>query len=321
VPIRHGLQARLGPDTIRVDVRRDTDTRRSDRAPVDEHTWPFYPMEQIDWLARRLAWPTVPAAVLDPSVPLPDLLAADSHEGGLSVPYIAAVIGPKTAAPELVDRVWRYVISTTRAHRGLWNLYALGLARRGLHQHAEKITGKQEPSVKRDVQHVMAAELVIEIHRTQTDATGRQVFAFNTDKPYIFTRLRGRCVYVVTKRRWLRDNRERKNLNIDGYELLHEILPGGNVLSRLHHAPGRADAYTVLARLVAQTAGQPAGRRVTRADAALIALTRLVGYTMAEAADLLGLSEPAARMRQHRAVKLVTAILEQEQAEFITHRR
>ena len=319
MPLRHGLSARLGPDTIRADVRRATAPRPLDRAPDDEHTWPFYPLEQIGWLARRLGWPTVPAAVLDPSAPLPDP-ADDPAEGGLSVPNVVAVIGPKTADPELVDRVWAYVIAATRARRGLWNLYALGLARRGLHQQAEIITRKKLPSVKRDVQHVMAAELVIEIHRTEPDAAGRQVFAFDIAKPYIFARLRGHCVYMVTERRWVRQNRARRNLNLDGFELLHEILPGGNTLSRLHHAPGRADAYSVLARLVAQTADQRAGRRITQADAALIALTHLVGYTMADAAALLGLPEPTARMRQHRAIKLVTDILDREQADDILDR-
>lgn len=316
MPIRHGLPARPRPDTIRADERRDTDTGTPDPAPTpdDEHTWPFYPLEQIDWLSRRLGWPTVPAAVLDPSAPLPDP-ADHPAEDGLSVPYVMAVIGPKTAPPALVDRVWSYVITATRAHRGLWNLYALGLARRGLHQQANKLTPKKPPTVKADVQHVMAAEMVIELHRTEPDETGREVFGFDVAKPYIFARLRDHCVYMVTTRRWTRHNRDRRNLDLDGFELLHEILPGGNAQSRLHHEPGRADAYSVLARLVTQTAGQRPGQQVTKGDAALIALTHIVGYTMADAAALLGLPEPAARMRQHRAIKLVAAILAREHAE------
>lgn len=316
MPIRHGPTARPRPDTTWADDRRDTDTGTLDPAPApdDEHTWPFYPMEQIDWLSRRLGWPTVPAAVLDPSVPLPDP-ADDPGEGGLSVPYVMAVIGPKTAPAELVDRVWSYVISATRAHRGLWNLYALGLARRGLLKQANKLTPTKPPTVKASVQHVLAAEMVIELHRTEPDQTGREVFGFDLAKPYVFARLRDHCVYMVTTRRWNRHNRDRRNLDLATFELVHEILPDGNTHSRLHHEHGRADAYSVLARLVAQTAGQRPGQRLARVDAALIALTHLVGYTLAEAAAVLGLTEPAARMRQHRAVKLVAEILARERAE------
>ena len=316
VPLRHGLAARSRPDTIWAAERRDTDTGSVDPAPTpdDEHTWPFYPLDQIDWLCRRLGAPTVPAAVLDPSAPLPDP-ADDPGDGGLSVPYVMAIIGPKTAPADLVDRVWSYVICATRAHRGLWNLYALGLARRGLHQQANKLTPTKPPTVKADVQHVMAAEMVIELHRTEPDATGGQVFGFDVAKPYVFARLRDHCVYMVTTRRWTRHNRDRRNLDLDGFEFLHEILPDGNVRSRMQHEPGRADAYSVLARLVAQTAGQRPGQRVTQADAALIALTHVVGYSMADAAALLGLPEPSARMRQHRAVKLVAAILAREHGE------
>ncbi|MEV6966625.1 hypothetical protein AB0M47_16065 [Hamadaea sp. NPDC051192] len=320
MPIRHGLAARLGPDTTRADDRRDTDTGSPDPAPDDEHTWPFYPMEQIDWLSRRLEWPAVPAAVLDPNAPLPDP-APERAEGGLSVPNVVAVIGPKTAPAELVDRVWAFVINAMRAHRGPWNLYALGLARQGLHHHAEKITYKREPTVKRDVQHVMAAEMLVELHRTESDDSGQQAYAFDIAKPFIYARLRDHCVYAVTKKRWARHDRDRHNLDLDGFELLHEAMPDGNTRSRLRHEPGRADAYSVLARLVTQTAGEQRGRQISQADAALIALTHLVGFTLAEAADALGLPHPAARMRQHRAVKLVTAILARERAEDIAAQR
>lgn len=320
MPIRHGLPAHLDPDTIRADDRRDTDTGSVDRAPADDHTWPFYPMDQIEWLEKRLVWPTLPTAVLDPSATLPDP-EHDRAEGGLSVPYVMGAIGPKNADPDLVDRVWRYVVAATRAHRGPWNLYALGLARQGLHRLANRITLRQPPTVKRDVQHVMAAELLIEIHRTEPDDTGEQMFAFDTAKPYLFARLRDHCGYVVTGKRWARINRDRKNLDLDGFELLYETLPGGNARSRLHHLPGRADAYQVLARLVSQTAGEPAGQKVTEDGAALIALTRLIGYPMSQAADLLGLTEPAARMRQSRAVKVVTEILTREQEEDLTRRQ
>lgn len=255
MPISHGLHTRAGSDTIRADTaaqdRRDTAARTFQRAPTDDYTWPYYPMEQIGWLATRLTWPTVPAAVLDPTVALSDL-PIDGHGGGLTVPYVAAVIGPKTAPADVVDRVWRYIATATRTHRGLWNLYALGLARRGLHQQAEKLTTKREPSVKRHMQHRLAAEFLIELHRTEGDAAEQEMFAFDIDKPYIFARLRDHCIYTVTKQRWRRDKRERDFLTMDGYTLLYEILPGGNTRSRMLHIPGRADAFSVLARLVAQ---------------------------------------------------------------------
>jgi DNA-directed RNA polymerase specialized sigma24 family protein len=320
VPIPHGLPARLGPDTTRADDRWDTDTGPADPAPDDEQTWPFYPMEQIDWLSRRLAWPAVPATVLDPSAPLPDP-APERAEGGLSVPNVVAVIGPKTAPTDLVDRVWAFVINAARAHRGSWNLYALGLARQGLHRHAEKITYKRPPTIKANVQHVMAAEMLIELHRTEPDETGCEAYAFDIAKPYIYARLRDHCLYMVTTRRWTRLDRDRRNLDLARFELLHEALSDGNARSRLHHEPGRADAYSVLARLVAQTAGERRGRQVRQSDAALIALTHLVGYSLADAAVLLGLTEPAARMRQHRAVKVVAAILAREHAEDIAAQR
>ncbi|BCJ70700.1 hypothetical protein CS0771_02440 [Catellatospora sp. IY07-71] len=319
MPIRHGLPARLGPDTIRADDRRDADSGSLDAA-LDDHEWPYYPMDQIRWLVRRLARPRVPAAVLHADAPLPDP-ADDPAEDGLSVPEVMAVVGVRSAPPELVDRVWSYVIAATRAHRGAWNLYALGLARPGLHRQADGVALRRPPTVKRDVQHVMAAEMLVEIHRTEADEHGRAVYGFDIAKPYIFARLRDHCLYTVTVKRWNRHNRARRNLDLAGFELLHEILPDGNAHSRLHHQPGRADAYSTLARLVTQTAGRRAGQRLSRPDAALIALTRLIGYPMTDAARLLGLSEPAARMRAHRAVKLVTALLAHERADELAQRR
>lgn len=320
MPIRHGLPARLGPDTTRADNRRDTDPGPPHAAPDDERDWPFYPMDQIRWLVRRLGRPGVPAAVLDPHTPLPDP-ADNPAEDGLSVPDVMAVVGVRSAPPELVDRVWGYVIAATRAHRGPWNLYALGLARPGLHRQADRVTLRCPPTVKRDVQHVMAAEMLVEIHRTEADEHGREVFGFDIAKPYIFARLRDHCIYTVTVKRWNRHNRARRNLDLAKFELLHEILPDANAHSRLHHEPGRADAYSTLARLVTQTADRRAGQRLSRPDAALIALTHLIGYPMADAASLLGLTEPAARMRAHRAVKLVTALLDRERADDLAQQR
>ncbi|GAA1393501.1 hypothetical protein ACFQZ4_37910 [Catellatospora coxensis] len=318
MPIRHGLPARLGPDTIRADDRRTTDPGPPD--PLDDHRWPFYPMDQIRWLVRRLDRPRVPAAVLHADAPLPDP-ADEQAETGLSVPEVIAVVGVRSAPPELVDRVWSYVIAATRAHRGAWNLYALGLARPGLHRHADGVTLRRPPTVKRDVQHVMAAEMLVEIHRTEPGEHDRQVFAFDAAKPYVFARLLDHCLYTVTGKRWNRHNRDRRNLDLAGYELLHEILPDANAHSRLYCQPGRTDAYATLARLVAQTAGRRAGARLSRPDAALIALTHVIGHPMADAASLLGLSEPAARMRAHRAVKLITALLDRERADELAEQR
>jgi len=324
VPIRHTPAhqpgAPPGEDTTPADrVAEGATTAPAHRTVLaDEHGWPFYVFDQIEHLASRLAVPRLPSAVLDPAAPLP-ALDEDDHDGdggcdggeGLTVPYVLAVLGPKTAAPELVDRAWRYLITTTRARRGLWNLYALGLARLGLHKTAEAITPRRPPTVKARVQQLLAAEFLIEMHRTEPDPdSGQQLYAFDLDKPYVYARLRDHCEYVATKRRWARQARARNNMNWDDFAYLHEIEPSGNTVSRLFHIPGRLDAYTVLARLVTQTAAQRHGRRLTAGDAALIALTHLVGYPLSQAAAMLGLPGPTARMRQHRARLLIADLLD-----------
>lgn len=332
MPIRHGLPPAAGGDTIPTADQATADQATADRATppghrtvlADEHGWPFYVFDQIEYLANRLAAPRLPTTVLDPATPLPTLDNLDNNAhnetgdsgggtgGGLTVPYALAVIGPKNAPAELVDRAWRYLITAARARRGQWNLYALGLARLGLHKTADQLTPRKPPSVKQQVQQLIAAEFLLELHRSEPDETGRQVYAFELDKPYIYARLRDHCVYAATTRRWTRQARDKANLNLDDFAYLHELAPAGNTISRLWHIPGRLDAYTVLARLVTQSATARDGQRLTRGDAALIALTHLIGYPLAQAAAMLGLPTPTARMRQYRARKLIARLLDHQ---------
>lgn len=301
MPIRHGLPTLTDEDTG-LAVDRATTALDTGDATTEDDTWPYYPFDQVQWLSDRLQGPTIPAAVFNPTAPLPRIDTADQG-GGLTLPYARALILPKTTPGDLVDRVWRYIAAAAREQRGDWNLFALGMGRIGLHKQAHTIAPKGTPSARIFlVQHIMAAHFLIRMHATDE---------FDLDKPRVYGRLKDHAVYAG-KGHWREANRDRRTrVALDDHLAQLEASENSDT-SRRFHEREYGHPYLALLRLIDETKDRREGHRLTRQDAALVALTYLDGYTVAEAATILGLPKPTAKGRHNRAKHLIGRLLASE---------
>lgn len=272
---------------------------------------------RIDTLTYRLRRPTVPHHVIgdgnigaggdDPAT-----------ESGMPVVQLRAVLLDRTTPHDVRHRAWQHVAGQILQLRGRqragWFLYALGLVLPGLWSRALMLAPPPNTPLKRvhRVHQLLAEEFLFALDRT--DPT----------ESYIWQRCLDAAVYETkggaTPRREARAAKAAKAglavplldpppVFVDLEFAEWAETEGRGQQTRLHR-PVRGHPYMALARLVRDTATKPAGLRLTRDDARLLAHTYIDGYTLAEAARIEGISEATARGRQWRARHLVAQLLD-----------
>jgi DNA-directed RNA polymerase specialized sigma24 family protein len=240
-------------------------------------------------LTNELRHPTLPGGLVD------------QPDQSLTLITLRAVLLPEGTPVAVRDRVWQHLAIQIQQRRDSprqdWFLYALGLILPGLWRTALRLAPPPDASMQRirHVQTVLAEEFCLALDR------------FPPTTGYLWKR----CLNAATHQAKTSANRRPADpLLLGGVDLTD--LADTHQTTRHDEDPGRhhdEHLYQVLNRLVRRTAHQPAGQRLTRADAQLLALTYLDGHTLVQAADLLGLSEPTARGRQARARYLVAHLL------------
>jgi len=235
---------------------------------------------QIEAQARTHITLTVPSNVIDPDTPPTPLPMVDFRLHVMRAP------GP------IRDRAWRHLAETARAHRGDWNLYALGVAYPKLRTQANKLTAYLAPGPAAQAHYTLAIEFLFALHRL--DLTTPQLFPRLTDAAY--THASGR----------------KRQHPPPVYDL--DALPDDRIPRSEHGNPERdahlddanqETVHDVLNRLVTHS-----GRRtISDTQATLIRRTYLNGETLRAVAADLHLSEPSASKQRTRAATTIARLL------------
>jgi hypothetical protein len=274
---------------------------------------------RIDTLTYRLRHPTMPRHIVrDGDGDIGDGGRDPAAERGMPVVQLRAVLLDRTTPNDVRHRAWQHIAAQIRQLRGEpradWFLYALGLALPGLWSRALTLAPPPNTPLKRvhRVHRRLAEEFLFALHRTDPTA------------PYIWQRCLDAAVYKTkggaTARRAAKAAKAAKTgqaapprdpppVFVDLEFAEWAETEGRGQQTRLRR-PARGHPYLTLARLVRDSAARPAGQRLTRDDARLLAHTYIDGYTLAEAAQIEGISEAAARGRQWRARHRVAQLLD-----------
>jgi len=235
---------------------------------------------QIEAQARTRITLTVPSNVVDPDMP------------PASLPMVDFRLHVMRAPGHVRDRAWRHLAEAARAHRGDWNLYALGVAYPKLRAQANKLTAYLAPGPAAQAHYTLAIEFLFALHRL--DLTTPQLFPRLTDAAY--THASGR----------------KRQHPPPVYDL--DALPDDRVPRSGHGNPehdahlddvNQETVHDVLNRLVTH-----AGRRtISDTQATLIRRTYLNGETLRAVAADLHLSEPSASKQRTRAATTIARLL------------
>ncbi|MFV2085008.1 hypothetical protein [Micromonospora sp. LOL_021] len=235
---------------------------------------------QIEAQARTRITLTVPSNVIDPDMP------------PASLPMVDFRLHVMRAPGHVRDRAWRHLAEAARAHRGDWNLYALGVAYPKLRAQANKLTAYLAPGPAAQAHYTLAIEFLFALHRL--DLTTPQLFPRLIDAAY--THASGR------KRRRLPPL----------YDL--DALPDDRVPRSGHGNPehdahlddvNQETVHDVLDRLVTHSDR----RTISDTQATLIRRTYLDGETLRHVAADLHLSEPSASKQRTRAATTIARLL------------
>ncbi|ROO59569.1 hypothetical protein EDC02_1369 [Micromonospora sp. Llam0] len=234
---------------------------------------------QIETQARTRIALDIPSNVVDPDMPPTPLPMVDFRLHVMRAP------GP------IRDRAWRHLAETARAHRGDWNLYALGVAYPKLRTQANKLTAHLAPGPAAQAHYTLAIEFLFALHRL--DLTTPQLFPRLTDAAY--THASGR----------------KRQHPPPLYDL--DALPDDRI-PRSEHGNPEADAnqetvHDVLNRLVAQANTRTGRQTISDTQATLIRRTYLNGETLRAVAADLHLSEPSASKQRSRVATTIARLL------------
>lgn len=194
------------------------------------------------------------------------------------------------------DTGWRYLIDRVRAHGGRWYLVAIGAALVALRAQERRITGPDpDPTLTRVVQHHLAAEYVITLGTV------------GLSRPNVG----GRLVWLAAYR--AREQLRAHNPRDVPLEVATATDPAILAIPAGQHRHAD-ELYRVLVQLVQQTRTVTPSRsdrrlKLTRLDAALVALCCVEKRTIDQAAAILEISPDAARGRLPRAKRTVAALL------------
>ncbi|MDG4763314.1 hypothetical protein O7632_04205 [Solwaraspora sp. WMMD406] len=239
---------------------------------------------QIEAQARTRITLTIPSTVIDPDTP------------PISLPMVDFRLHVMRAPGPMRDRAWRHLAEAARAHRGDWNLYALGVAYPKLRTQANRLAAYLAPGPAAQAHYTLAIEFLFALHRL--DLTTPQLFPRLTDAAY--THASGR----------------KRQHPPPLYDL--DALPDDRI-PRAEHGNPEHDAHLddanqetvhdVLNRLVAQANTRTGRQTISDTQAALIRRTYLNGDTLRAVAADLHLSEPSASKQRTRAATTIARLL------------
>ncbi|MFY1637259.1 hypothetical protein ACN27F_28985 [Solwaraspora sp. WMMB335] len=239
---------------------------------------------QIEAQARTRITLTVPSNAIDPDTP-PTLL-----------PMVDFRLHVMRAPGHVRDRAWRHLAETARAHRGDWNLYALGVAYPKLRTQANKLTAYLAPGPAAQAHYTLAIEFLFALHRL--DLTTPQLFPRLTDAAY--THASGR-------------KRQHPPPIYDLDALPDDRIPRAEYGNPEHDAhlndANQETVHDVLDRLVAHTDTRLGRQTISDTQATLIRRTYLNGETIRAVAADLHLSEPSASKQRTRAATTIAKLL------------
>ncbi|MFI9638970.1 hypothetical protein ACIG87_02720 [Micromonospora sp. NPDC051925] len=239
---------------------------------------------QIETQARTRLTLTVPSSVIDPDTPPAPL------------PMIDFRLHVMRAAGHVRDRAWRHLAEAARAHRGDWNLYALGIAYPKLRAQANKLTAYRAAGPATQAHFTLAIEFLFALHRL--DLTTPQVFPRLIDAAY--THASGR-------------KRQHPPPMYDLDALPDDRIPRSEHGNPEHdtelHQANHETVHAVLDRLTTQANTSPGRQAISDTQATLIRRTYLDGETLRTVAAELNLSEPSASKQRSRAATTVARLL------------
>ena len=251
-------------------------------------------------LADRAPWLNVIAAQVEnmpaPIVPA-DIIGYPSAGGGWTMAALRGELLLATTPLAVRDAAWGYVVGQVRDRQPGWTYFAFGLAMPGLWTSAFTLAPKGTPMPEVFLAHRrLATEFVLAID------------TFNVDRPHILARLLDNARYAAAGHRHRQPTPP--SIPLDAVDRLQN---GDTAVAARLPAPARErHPLIALIRLVELTASQKPAQRFTARDAELIFYIDLEGHTVAETARMLGLPEPATRMRHFRARHHIARLLHHE---------
>lgn len=234
---------------------------------------------------------TIPSTVVDPDAPAEPLSMLD---------FRACLLRESTTL-ESKDRAWRHLCRLARAHRGDWNLYALGVAKPRLRADANRLRGNRSWIDWQQIHFDLAVAFLFGVHRHR-----------KLDHPSLFRRLADNAYDQTSGRK---ASKRPPDLP------LHELQPILKPRENPHAEHGNPERETLVAlanqrsvqkafELLTSAINKAPGRqRITRVQATLLRRTYLNGDKLRDVAADLKLSEPSASKQRTRAESTIARFL------------
>ncbi|MET8063865.1 hypothetical protein [Micromonospora sp. NPDC005313] len=235
------------------------------------------------------------------------------------------------ATREIKDQVWRHIVRQVRHdpdNREDWNLYALGVAARGLFSRAARLAMPDDPAARViAAQNTLIYAFLDRMQATVTTAAGTR-WRLDIDRPNVYSRLLGGAYDHASGR--TEHRRKQLTRRHDETAAEHqaritrlreeeprEVPVGGDDEisthhARHHHGPDRRGMDAVIARLeefVAQSARMPPADRIDPASAELLRRTYLDGEPLGQVAVELNMSQSNASKRRATAVRQLRRLI------------
>lgn len=235
------------------------------------------------------------------------------------------------ATREIKDQVWRHIVGQVRDdpdNREDWNLYALGVAARGLLSRAARLAMPDDPANRViAAQNTLIHAFLDRMQATVTTAAGTR-WRLDIDRPNVYSRLLGGAYDHASGR--TEHRRKQLTRRHDETAAEHqaritrlreeeprEVPVGGDDEISAHHAkhhdgPDRRGMDAVIARLqefVAQSAQMPPADRIDPTSAELLRRTYLDGEPLGQVAADLNMSQSNASKRRATAARQLRRII------------